>query len=493
MKILSAAQIRSADAYTIKHEPVVSLDLMERAAVACVEWLSNNLSRNYSFKIFCGPGNNGGDGLAIGRLLLSSGFNVKVFVVRESEKYSPDFLENERRLRSLFPSAFHEIKFEKDFPVLTADDCVVDALFGTGLSKPVAGFLSMLIEHINSSHAEIISIDIPSGLFADTHTSSETVIRAKHTLSFQLPKLAFMFAENEKYVGAFHLLNIGLDQHFIFEANANDYYLTGDLLKGFLKPRNKFSHKGNYGHALLVAGIKGKMGAAVLASKACLRTGVGLLSVRVPESGNDIMQISCPEAMSAIGEIDFEKYAAIGIGPGIGIDDEASNTLSQILQHAKCPLVLDADALNIISADKKLLNQVPLNSILTPHPKEFERLFGKTQSDFERHQLQITYSKTHKIFIVLKGAHTCVTTPEGISYFNSTGNPGMAKGGSGDVLTGMITSLLAQGYSSLESSLLGVYLHGLAGDIAADKKGMDGMIARDLVNGIAEAWKTVRS
>ncbi|MEO8088217.1 MAG: NAD(P)H-hydrate dehydratase, partial [Bacteroidota bacterium] len=308
----------------------------------------------------------------------------------------------------------------------------------------------------------------------------------------QLPKLAFMFAENEKYVGEFHLLDIGLDHQFISNSISSNLFLTKDFIQSFLKSRKKFSHKGNYGHALIVSGSKGKMGAAVLCVKACLRTGVGLLSAYIPESGNDIMQISCPEAMVATGEIDFEKYTSIGIGPGLGTDDDALGKLNQFLHNTKCPLVLDADALNIISLDKNLLNQVPVNSILTPHPKEFERLFGKSENDFERHQQQLSFSKFHKIFIVLKGAHTCVTTPEGISYFNSNGNPGMAKGGSGDVLTGIITSLLAQGYSSLESSLLGVYLHGMAGDIAADRKGMDGMIARDVVNGIAGAYKELR-
>ena len=492
MKILSASQIRSADAYTIEHEPVSSLNLMERAATACVEWISQNLNQNYSFKIFCGPGNNGGDGLAIARMLLKAGFETKVFIVRESAKYSADFLENEKRLKNSFPSIIHELKSESDLPVIDASDYVIDALFGTGLSKPLTGIFSKLIESINSSDAEIISIDLPSGLYADQHSDGVAIIHANHTLSFQLPKLAFMFAENEKYVGDFHLLEIGLDREFIAEIPVVNNYLSKYFLQAFLKPRKKFSHKGIYGHALIVAGSKGKMGAAVLAARACLRTGVGLLTMHVPEEGIDIMQISCPEAMVAIGEIDFNKYAAIGFGPGIGIEAGAKEMLKKYLNSAKAPLVLDADALNIISEERELLKLIPPNSVLTPHPKEFERLAGKTENDFERHELQLFFSKNHKVFVVLKGAHTCITTPDGISYFNSTGNAGMAKGGSGDVLTGMITSLLAQRYSSLESSLLGVYLHGLAGDIAADKKGIDGMIARDVVNGVGEAWKNLR-
>lgn len=465
---------------------------MERAAAACIEWISQNLNQNYSFKIFCGPGNNGGDGLAIARMLLKAGFETKVFIVRESDKYSPDFLENEKRLKNSFPLIIHELKSESDLPVIDASDYVIDALFGTGLSKPLTGIFSKLIEIINSSDAEIISIDLPSGLYADQHSDGVAIIHANHTLCFQLPKLAFMFAENEKYVGQFHLLEIGLDREFIAEIPAVNNYLSKYFLQAFLKPRKKFSHKGIYGHALLVAGSKGKMGASVLAARACLRTGVGLLTMHVPEEGIDIMQISCPEAMVAIGEIDFNKYAALGIGPGLGTDEVAVSILTELLRSAKNPLVLDADALNIISVEKELVNQIPVNTILTPHPKEFERIAGKSKNDFDRHELQVSFSKNHKLFIVLKGAHSCITTPDGISYFNSTGNPGMAKGGSGDVLTGMITSLLAQGYSSLESALLGVYMHGLAGDIAAEKKGIDGMIARDVVNGIPVAWREMR-
>ncbi len=493
MKILSASQIRSVDAYTIQHEPVASINLMERAAAACVEWISRSIVPKYSFKIFCGHGNNGGDGLAISRLLLKSGFETKVFIVRESHKYSADFLENEKRLRNYHPLAIHDIKSEKDFPLIGPTDCVIDALFGTGLSKPVSVLFARVIEHINATIAKVIAIDIPSGLFADKHTDGSSIVHADHTLSFQVPKLAFMFAENEKYVGRFHLLDIGLNQNFIAELVSDHFFLTVDFLKIFLRPRKKFSHKGNFGHALLIAGSKGKMGAAVLAAKGCLRSGVGLLTSHVPEDGIDMMQISCPEAMVAIGEIDINKYAAVAIGPGMGTESNAKEMLFKYLHSAKSPLVLDADALNIISEEKDLLKLIPANSILTPHPKEFERLAGETSNCFERHELQLFFSKNHKVFVVLKGAHTCITSPDGMSYFNSTGNPGMAKGGSGDVLTGMITSLLAQGYSSLESALLGVYLHGLAGDIASEKKGIDGMIARDIINGISAALMTLRN
>jgi hydroxyethylthiazole kinase-like uncharacterized protein yjeF len=488
MKILTAAQIRSADAFTIANEPVASIDLMERAAKACVAWIKKNRSLS-SCKIFCGPGNNGGDGLAIARMLHADGIDAQVYIVRQTDKYSSDFLENEKRLKQFHPEVIHDLKSENDFPVIEKGNCIVEAIFGTGLTKELTGLYSNLVKHINHSEAEVISIDMPAGLMANQHTAGSVIVHAAFTLSFQLPKLAFLFPENEKNVGDFHLLDIGLNRKFIDEQISQNYYVTREFIRPLLRGKKKFSHKGDYGHALLVAGSKGKMGAAVLAAKGCLRTGVGLLSMLIPGSGVQIMQVSCPEAMVAGDEINFEKFSAIGAGPGIGTDGNSKQILKRILKHASSPLVLDADALNLISEGRELLKRVPPNSIFTPHPKEFERLAGTSKNNFERHQLQLSFSKKHQVLVVLKGAHSCITTPEGNSFFNSTGNPGMAKGGSGDVLTGMITSLLAQGYSPEESALLGVYLHGLAGDIAAEKIGMDAMIAGDIVDGIHEAWK----
>ena len=492
MKILSSAQIRSADAYTIANEPVSSIDLMERAAAACAGWIKEHVAIKSSIRIFCGPGNNGGDGLAIGRMLLQSGYKCQVFIPRIAEKYAADFLENERRLHRDFPESMYDLQSENDFPLTGSGDVVIDALFGTGLSKPVENLYAALINHLNESGAEIIAIDIPSGLFADKDVEGNSIVNAHHTLTFQAPKLAFMFPGNEKYVGTFHMLDINLDREFIEGIPAENYFLTKEIIQPFLKSKSKFSHKGTYGHALIIAGSKGKMGAAVLAVKAALRTGAGLVSAMIPSSGIDIMQISCPEAMVATGKTDLKNYSGIGIGPGIGIDEKAAATFEKIIKQLNSPVVLDADALNIISKEKKLLKRIPAHSILTPHPKEFERLAGKSKQDFERHALQISFSKKHKVYVVLKGAHSCITTPEGKSYFNSTGNPGMAKGGSGDVLTGMIASLLAQGYVSEEAALIGVYLHGLAGDMAAGKIGMDGMVAGDIVRAISDAWKMLR-
>lgn len=491
MKILSAPQIRQADAYTIAHEPVASLDLMERAAVRCVQWIEKHMNSKCAFRIFCGPGNNGGDGLAIARMLFLSGYDVSVYVVGPDGKHSTDFLENEKRFVQIAPERIHGLESPDDFPEIDSNDYIVDALFGTGLSKAPLGLFALLIDYLNNSGAKIIAIDIPSGLFADQHSYGASIIKARFTLSFQVPKLAFLFAENEKFVGSFHLLDIGLDRQFIEGLESSAVYLNREFIASLLKPRKKFSHKGSYGHSLLMAGGQGKLGAAVLAAGACLRTGTGLLSVHVPEEGVEIMQVAWPEAMID-RQPDLAKYNAIGIGPGIGTGREAKEMLRTVLLDAKAPLVLDADALNILSTDSLLLESIPAGSILTPHPKEFERLTGKSDDDFARHEKQLAFSAKHKTYVVLKGAHTCITTPDGISYFNSTGNPGMAKGGSGDALTGMITSLLAQGYASRDAALVGVYLHGLAGDLAAHEKGMDGMIAHDVVEAIPAAWKSVR-
>jgi len=509
MKILSSQQIREADAYTIQHEPISSCDLMERAATACAQWIYQNATGNFNkvFKIICGTGNNGGDGLALARILSKGAFHVEVYIVRHSTKSSEDFLINEKRLKeSKIP--VYDIHTINDTPQFLENDFVIDAIFGTGLSKPVSGLAAQVIERINQSSSTIIAIDLPSGLFADQHTDGDAIVHAAYTLSFQVPKLAFMFSENEKCVGDWHVLDINLDEKFIQQIDSAKEYITQSSIKPMLKERAKFSHKGNYGHAVIVAGGYGKIGAAVLATRACLRTGAGLTTVHIPKCGYEIIQGTVPEAMVNVDsgeeaihdELRVEHLkgvTAIGVGPGIGKESATKQVLKNLLSTIKTPdkkssLVLDADALNILSEKKELLSHLPPGTILTPHPKEFTRLSGEAKNDFEQHELQIQFSQKHKVWVVLKGQCTCITSPEGHAYFNSTGNAGMAKGGSGDILTGMITSLLAQGYNSYQAAVLGVYLHGLAGDIAASQKGMDGMIAGDIINCIPEAFLKMR-
>ncbi|PCJ82116.1 MAG: bifunctional ADP-dependent NAD(P)H-hydrate dehydratase/NAD(P)H-hydrate epimerase [Flavobacteriales bacterium] len=504
MKILSSKQIREADAYTIANEPIASIDLMERAATAAYEWMKNSIffNKNRRWVIFCGTGNNGGDGLAIARKLNQDQQKVIVFAVRISEKSSDDFQINENRLKEIGLD-LKDISSKDDLPEINENDIVVDAIFGSGLSRPVEGLSADLIRHINESSATTVAIDIPSGLFADSNSTdqSKAIIEAGYTLSFQFPKLAFMFPENEKYVAEFRAIPIGLDEDFIARQDSQNYFITKKSAISILKPRSKFSHKGTYGHALLVSGSYGKMGATVLAARACLRTGAGLLTIRAPKCGYEIMQTTVPEAMCDVDEsesfltsnINLEKYNAIGIGPGIGTEKETQNMLKLFIQNSALPLVVDADAINILSENKTWLSFVPKNSIYTPHPKEFERLVGFSKNNFERHKIQIEFAKKHQCYVVLKGAHTAIACPDGEVYFNSTGNSGMATGGSGDVLTGIITGLMAQGYSSKEASILGVYMHGLMGDIAAQNLSEESLMAGDIVFYLADAFKYLQA
>lgn len=491
MVVLSAEQIRAWDEYTISHEPVSSLDLMERAAARCVQWLQEHKYLPGNFSIFCGKGNNGGDGLAIARMLSSHGCEVNVFILEFGHKGTNDFQQNLARLHGL-PVNIRFIQPDTPLPPVSSADIIIDALLGSGLNRPLEGITAALVEHLNTSGNTIIAIDIPSGLFVDKSAKGNTVIKANHTLSFQCYKPALLVAENEVYTGTVHILPIGLHPGFI-QQNPPAYYLIDEeLVKNIYKPRKQFSHKGTYGHALLVAGSRGKMGAAILAAKACLRSGVGLLTMLVPREDVPIMQTAVPEAMCMIDEpVDHSKYKVIGIGPGLGQHEETASWLESQLRLMQAPTVLDADALNIIATKQHLLSTLPSHSILTPHPKEFERLFGKAGNDFERLRLAQDKAKAHNIIIVLKGRHTFIATPSGKSYFNSTGNAGMATGGTGDVLTGIITGLLAQGYTPEEAAVFGVWWHGLAGDIASNYYTQESLIASDIPEALGAALKRV--
>ena len=492
MKILPVEKIREADAFTIENEPIDSVDLMERAASKVYDWIVKRCkTKEVVIKIFCGIGNNGGDGLALARMLYFTGIIPQVYVVRFSDKMSRDCEINFNRLKEETETTMYDIFSEDDFPLIKDNEIIIDAIFGSGLNRNIDGFAAELIKHLNNNNAIRIAIDIPSGLFA--YGGQPQIFKADYTLSFQFPKLAFMFPENDAFVGRWEVLDIGLHKDYIDNVETLNFYTTEDMVMPILRKRTKFSHKGTYGHALLVAGSSGKTGAALLAAEACLRTGVGLLTAHLPKDALLPMQIYLPEAMTSIDKSqthcteidDIIPYTAIGVGPGIGKNAETTTLLKKIIQEATQPLVLDADALNIISENKTWISFLPNNTILTPHPKEFERLFGKTNNSYERLELQRKMSVTHNIIIVLKGAHTAITFPNGTCFFNSTGNPGMATAGSGDVLTGMILSLLAQRYSPEEAALLGVYLHGKAGDIAAKEIGDNAMIARDIVKSLS--------
>jgi NAD(P)H-hydrate epimerase len=499
IKIFAVDQIKEADAYTIANEPVASIDLMERAANACYQWLKTKIGdREPRFFIYCGPGNNGGDGLAIARMLRASQYQINICISSDQNLYSADSRENLNRLNKAGITVVDYVSALKWAP--GPDDVIIDALFGSGLSRSLDGIFAEIINSINKSAAVVVAIDIPSGLFADKACSNHSlVVNADFTLSFQFPKLSFFLSENEIHTGEWIILPIGLHPQVIQEQHTNNYLVTKKDAQELRKPRSRFSHKGTFGHALLISGSHGKMGAAVLASQACLRSGVGLLTTHVPVCGYEIMQISVPEAMISVDPCqndcsripDLSNYSAIGIGPGLGRSKEANNTLRLLLQETKVPLILDADALNILSEQKTWQAFIPAGSILTPHPKEFERLAGKWSDGFEMLELLREYALKHKVFIVLKGAYTITCTPGGNCFFNSSGNPGMATGGSGDVLTGILTGLLAQHYSPLDACILGVYLHGLAGDLAAAETGYEAMVAGDIAGYLGKAYKSL--
>lgn len=502
MKILSAPEIREWDQFTIRHEPVSSINLMERAAAECTSWLLKHYPDAESFAIFCGKGNNGGDGLAIARLLIGKGYPVSIYILEFGHKGTDDFQTNLSRLHQLPTVDISFIQSEDHFQPFPNGQVIVDALFGSGLNRALEDVTAKLVEHINWSGCEIVSIDIPSGLFVDHSSKGNMIVKARHTLSFQCCKLAFLVPGNAMYTGDVHVLDIGLHIEF-YHSIINKYELIDkSIIWSFYKPRNASAHKGIFGHALLVAGSYGKIGAAMLSAKACLRSGAGLLTAHVPKCGYDIMQTAVPEAMLMTDfnssfptkiEDDLTRYDAIGIGPGMGTASETKMLVREVFDTYRSPVIIDADALNILASQKDLLSLVPAGSILTPHPKEFQRLFGETPDDFARIEMALQKAKELSSIIVLKGHHTFIATPDGKGFFNSTGNAGMATAGSGDVLTGILTGLLAQGYSSSETAVLGVYLHGLAGDIAAEKYSQEAMVAGDIVTNLGEAFKSLRA
>jgi ADP-dependent NAD(P)H-hydrate dehydratase / NAD(P)H-hydrate epimerase len=501
VQILNAQQIKAWDAYTIEHEPIASIDLMERASLNCMGWIEKKQWQKKTFKIFCGKGNNGGDGLAIARLLCELDYNISVFILEFGKPGSDDFQTNLQRLHELDFTEIHFLQSKENFPLINTDDILIDALFGSGLNKPLEALAADLVDHINRATATVVSIDLPSGLFIDRSSKENKVVEADYTLTFQCYKLALLLQENASFIGEVHVLDINLHPDFLRDQNFDCVFIERNFIKQIYKTRNEFAHKGNFGHALLIAGSYGKMGAAVLAAKACLHSGVGLLTCYLPKCGYQIMQTALPEAMAMTDENEnivaqlpneIEKYSVIGIGPGIGTANETQNLISFISRRYKKPLVMDADGLNCLSLQKDLLQQLPPYSILTPHPKEFDRLFGEHTNDFDRLNTAKEKSAQLDLVIVLKSHHTAIITPSRSVFFNSTGNAGMAKGGSGDVLTGIITSLVAQNYSPEHAAILGVYLHGLAGDFAANALSQNAMVATDIITFLSQAFLSLK-
>ena len=491
MKLLTPREIHEWDAHTIANEPISSIDLMERAAEACTDFILQTDLYGKSFKIFCGKGNNGGDGLAIARQLINKGNNVSTYIIEFGAVGTEDFQINLQRLHEITTNIYF-IQSEKFFPEINSDDIIIDALYGSGLNRPLKDLSAALVEFINQSSANTISIDVPSGMFIDKSSQGNAIIKANTTLTFQCLKLCFLVAENAEYNGKVNVLDIGLHPQFLENISSSLQMIEQADVQKIYKPRKPFSHKGTYGHALIIAGNKGKIGAALLAANACIRTGAGLTTINIPETYFNVAHTYLPEAMCEAREdsSDFEKINAVGIGPGLGTKPNTIELLQKVLHEFKSPIVIDADALNIISQSKYLLNEIKENSILTPHPKEFERLFGEAKNDFERINTALERSVKSNFIVVLKGRYTLIAY-KGKGWFNVTGNAGLAKGGSGDILTGIITALLAQKYEPLQAAILGVYMHGLAAEFALEKQSLESMTATDVVNHLGIAFNNL--
>ncbi|HRK80330.1 MAG TPA: NAD(P)H-hydrate dehydratase [Saprospiraceae bacterium] len=502
MKILSAEQTRALDAYTIANEPIASIDLMERASLTFVKWLVQPFpDSDRKVLILVGPGNNGGDGLAVARLLHRRFYDVAVWRCHIGAAVSPDFQINWDRLPTEGGAiAVHHLHAGDPLPDWPQGALLIDALFGSGLSRPVTGYWADLIRHCNEQSLTRVAIDVPSGLFTDG-PSEGAVLEAHYTFSFETPKLAFFLPDNQQRVGEWRFGSIGLDAGFLSEISTLFHFVEAASARNMLKTRRRFDHKGVFGHALICAGSYGKAGAAVLATRACLRSGAGLVTVHTPRCAYPILQTAAPEAMTLadahelhISEMpDLSPFSAIGAGCGWGQEELTANALHQLLECAVQPLVLDADALNLLALHPEWMKLLPENTILTPHPKEFERMFGPSNNGFERLEILRKKAAELHVVIVLKGAFSCIASPDGHCYFNATGNPGMATGGSGDVLTGIITGLRAQGYAALDAAVLGVYLHGLAGDLAAKQKGQEALIAGDLIEMMGAAFLHIQN
>ena len=493
MKILTTDQIRAADAYTIENEPISSIDLMERASCSFVEAYLNLPVGQSAVTVICGPGNNGGDGLAIARLLSERNIKVEVWLVKPGETLSEDCSINLERWKSIGTTI--EITTSEQLVDLKPRATIIDAIFGSGLSRGIGGMVAEVVQIINETACLVVSVDMPSGLFAERSQQEGKIVEADYTLSFQAPKLAFFLPQNDPYVGTWKILDIGLSKAFLDNAQSSLRAIDSRFIHEFSNKPSRFAHKGVFGHALVVAGSKGKMGAAILSARAALRGGAGLLTVHVPGCGYVPIQTAVPEAMCQVDQheeictsVDLTvKTTSIAIGPGLGQAEDTKLAFKHLLQKVSKPMVIDADGLNIISQHPEYLELVPANSILTPHPKEFQRLAGTIKNDYHRLELQREYAKQHQVILVYKGANTTVALPDGRLFFNTSGNPGMATAGSGDVLTGFIAGLLTRTGDSVLAAVAGVYLHGLAGDLSAEDISTTSLIAGDIIDYLGSA------
>ena len=503
MKIFNSTQIHELDKYTIDHEPISSIDLMERAATAITQAITDTWTTFTPMVVFAGPGNNGGDALAVARMLADRGYTVSVYLFNIKGALSDDCAENKRRaMENKHIANFVEVIHEFDPPQLTTGTVVVDGLFGTGLDKPLDKGFASLVKYINQSPCKVVSIDMPSGLMSESNTynSHNHIIKADLTLTLQTKKLSFLLADCQQYIGRLRVLDIRLSKDYMRKTETMYSMLEEDEVRSMLIPRSDFAHKGEMGHALLIAGSYGMAGAAVLATRACLRAGVGKVTVHTPGHNCGIMQTAVPEAVLEIDAEDAyfsdavptEEYSALGIGPGLGQLEGTAIALIAQLRRTQAPIIADADALNILGSHRAWMQQLPHDIIMTPHPKEFDRLSGvRSIDDYDRLSKARDMAMKLHCYVLLKGHYSALCMPDGKVVFNTTGNSGMATAGSGDVLTGIITALLARGYNQRTACMIGMYVHGLAGDLAAKVKGKESLIASDIIDFLPEAFKKI--
>ncbi|WP_185855520.1 NAD(P)H-hydrate dehydratase [Blattabacterium cuenoti] len=511
MKILSSNQIRKIDKFHVETKLISHVKLMDIAAKSCFNWINKYCKiKNKSFTILVGNGNNGGDGLALSIILYLHGISVTVYIINISNNFSNEFRIYKNKILK-YKIKIYNIYENDIFPVIKKEkNYLIDAIFGIGLNRELNKYWKNFIHYININKTKfesVISIDIPSGIFIEKNNNDfKSIIKADHTLTFQTPKIPFFLPEYENFIGQWHLLDIGWKNEYLKNIHTKNYFLDNIFIKKIIKKRKKFSHKGNYGHGIIIGGSYGMIGSMILSGKASIRCGIGKLTMYVPYCGYQIIQSTVPEA---ILKTDKKKYfinnnnitipydiKAIGIGMGIGTNINTIYALESFLLKCKkeipmIPMVIDADAINILSKKQELLSILPKNVILTPHPKEFYRLFGKWKNDYNKLSLLRKISEKYKIFLILKGAHTIISTPDGILYFNSTGNPGLSTAGSGDVLSGIIVSFLSQGYSLNNSCAISVYLHGLSGDIAKKQLGEESIISTDIIDNIPNAFQKI--
>ena len=504
MKIFTSAQLRELDRYTTEHERSTSLDLMERSARAVASVITSIWNPQTPVVVFAGPGNNGGDALAVARLLCEQSYAVKVYLFNIHNKLSDDCAANRRRLQEgKYASALIEVTMNFDPPQLSPDTLIVDGLFGTGLNKPLSGGFASLVKYINQSPARVVSIDIPSGLMAEDNTYNirANIVRAHLTLTLQQKKLCMLLADNQPYLGQVRVLDIKLSDEYIRKTDTQYRIIEGEELKPMLRRRNEFAHKGDMGHAFIVAGSYGMAGAAILSAKACLRAGVGKVTVHTPRKNNDVLQVAAPEAVLHLDREDqfftepeaTEDYEAMAIGPGLGRAESTAIAMITQLRRATCPCVVDADALNMLSNHRAWMQQLPKEIIMTPHAAEFDRMLGSTSNgSYDRLSKARDMAERISAYIILKGRYSALCMPDGHVFFNPTGNAGMATAGSGDVLTGILVGLLARGYQQREAALLGMYLHGLAGDMAANDLGQESLIASDIIRYLPRAIRKLQ-